>query len=57
MKRRIRTQQVVDCPKEKRVVPLNALAAGANHAQLTCRHCPYFKTATCSYVTCNYKQE
>jgi predicted ArsR family transcriptional regulator len=55
MKRRIRTQQVVDCPKEKRVVPLNALAAGANHAQLTCRHCPLFKSATCSYVTCKYE--
>jgi hypothetical protein len=55
MKRKIRTQQVVDCPKEKRVVLLQATAAGANHDQLTCRRCPYFKSATCSYVTCNYQ--
>ena len=27
---RIRTQRVVDCPKEKRIVPTTATAAGAN---------------------------
>jgi hypothetical protein len=55
MPRRIRTQQVVDCPKEKRVVPLHATAAGANHDQLTCRHCLDYKSETCNYLTCKYK--
>jgi hypothetical protein len=55
MNRKIRTQQVIDCPKEKRVVPLHALAAGANHTQVTCRHCPHFKRETCNYVTCKYE--
>jgi hypothetical protein len=53
-KRRIRTDRVVDCPKEKRVVPVSALAAGANRTQLTCRRCPCYQKETCSYVTCQY---
>jgi hypothetical protein len=53
--RRIRSQQVIDCPREKRDVPLHALEAGANHAQLTCRSCPEYKSETCNYVTCKYQ--
>jgi hypothetical protein len=53
--RRIRSQQVIDCPREKRDVPLHALEAGANHAQLTCRTCPDYKSETCSYLTCKYE--
>jgi hypothetical protein len=52
--RRIRSQQVIDCPRENRVVPLHALEAGANHDQFTCGHCPHFKSATCNYVSCRY---
>jgi hypothetical protein len=55
MNRRIRTEQVVDCPRERRAVPLKALAAGANHAQFTCPRCPEFKKKTCNYVTCQYE--
>jgi hypothetical protein len=54
MLRRTWTERVVDCPKEKRVVPLSALSAGLDHAQLTCRQCPFYKTETCNYVTCKY---
>ena len=53
--RTIRSQQVIDCPMEKRVVPLDALAAGANHDQFTCRHCTYYKRETCDHVTCKYR--
>jgi hypothetical protein len=53
--RRIRSQQVIDCPREKRDVPLHALEAGANHAQLTCRSCPDYKSETCSFLTCKYQ--
>ncbi len=53
--RRIRSEQVIDCPREKRVVPLHALAAGANHDQSTCRHCPSYNTETCDHVTCKYE--
>jgi hypothetical protein len=53
--RRIRSQQVIDCPREKRDVPLHALEAGANHAQLTCRSCPQYKSETCSFLTCKYQ--
>ena len=56
MQRRIRTQQVIDCPKEKRVVPLHALAAGANHDQFTCWQCPNHVKHTCKYVTCKYEE-
>jgi hypothetical protein len=52
---RIREQHVTDCPREKRVVPLEASAAGANHDQLTCRKCPHHKSETCNLVTCTYK--
>jgi hypothetical protein len=52
--RRIRSQQVVDCPRENRDVPLYATEAGANHAQLTCRSCPQYKSETCNYLTCQY---
>jgi hypothetical protein len=55
MKIKIRTQQVVDCPKERRVVPLFALAARANRTQLVCRHCTLFEKATCNYVICKYE--
>jgi hypothetical protein len=53
--RRIREQHLIDCPREKRVVPLEASAAGANHDQLTCRQCPFYKTETCYHVTCQYQ--
>lgn len=55
MKVKIRNQPVVDCPQERRVVPLSTLAAGANRSQLACRHCPLFEKATCNYVTCKYE--
>jgi hypothetical protein len=55
MQLRIRTQQVIDCPRERRVVPLHALAAGANHAQLTCPRCPHHKKHSCGYLTCTYQ--
>ena len=44
--RRIRSQQVIDCPRENRDVPLYATEAGANHDQLTCRSCPQYKSET-----------
>jgi hypothetical protein len=53
--RRIREQHVIDCPRENRAVPLDALAAGANHDQPTCRTCPSYRTETCNYVTCKYE--
>ena len=54
MKRRTRMQRVIDCPREKRVVPLYATAAGANHAQFTCRKCPHYKSETCDSVNCQF---
>ena len=53
---RIRTQTVVDCPKEKRVVPITANAAGANPDQLTCRKCKHIKKETCYSVQCDYSK-
>lgn len=54
-RRRIRTQRVVDCLRERRFVPLSAAAAGANHAQFACRKCPHYKSETCATVNCTYK--
>ena len=55
MKRRTRMQRVIDCPRERRTVPLYATAAGANHAQFTCRRCPHYRSETCDSVNCTYQ--
>jgi len=47
MIRRIRTDKVVDCPKEKRIVPITAIAAGADPNQFTCRKCEYHGKESC----------
>lgn len=52
--RKIRQEQVIDCPMDARVVPLHAMAAGANHDQFTCRHCTYYEKETCDHVSCKY---
>ena len=55
MVRRIRTDKVVDCPKEQRIVPVTAIQAGANPNQLTCRKCKFYQKETCYSITCDYK--
>jgi len=62
MIRRIRTEKVVDCPKEKRIVPITAIqdedpdpiGAGADPNQFTCRKCQYHGKETCYSVRCDY---
>ncbi len=56
-KLRIRSQQVVDCPRARRIVPLHTLAAGSHQDQLKCRRCDYYGGETCSNVTCTYGQK
>ena len=43
-------------PKEKRVVPITANAAGANADELTYRKCKYTKKQTCYGVQCDYSK-
>jgi len=54
MIRRIRTDKVVDCPKEKRIVPITAIAAGADPNQFTCRKCEYHGKESCYSLNCKY---
>ena len=53
---RIRTQRVVDYPKEKRVVPMTATATRVNPDQLTYRKCKYVKKETCYSIQCDYSK-
>ena len=57
MIRRIRTDKVVDCPKEKRIVPITAIAAGADPKQFTPMHrgkCEYHGKESCYSLRCDY---